>query len=76
MARGPFTRPVPPVAAKPAATDWDTTEEPASPSLIRVRCIVHNKPHTHRGALEHGQEQDVPEDVADAMLNKGQVELV
>lgn len=52
------------------AADWDAPVE-----TKRVRCIVHTRPHTHLKGLAHGEEADVPPDVAALMLKRGQVEL-
>jgi hypothetical protein len=65
--------------------DWDSDETaksqsvdraPAAAGHVRVKCIVDNRPHTDTKALEKGEEADVPEEVAAAMIKRGQVEKV
>ena len=36
----------------------------------RIRCIVVNRPWTHQRPLEHGEEADVPEEVATLLLTR------
>lgn len=43
---------------------------------VAVRCIVHSRPFTDKKGLVFGEEATVPAEVAEAMLNKKQVELV
>ena len=63
----------PTAAAKPEE-NWD--DAPEAP--VKVRCIVHTRPHAHKaqGALVHGKEYELPADVAKLMLSRKQVELV
>lgn len=73
------SKPTPPLRLfqeeAPAAglDNWDDPPEPV-PATVRVRCIVHTRPHTHQEALDFGQEAEVPADVAALMKERGQVE--
>jgi hypothetical protein len=66
--------------------DWDSDETaksqpaaekpPVAAGHVRVKCIVDNRPHTDTKALEKGEEADVSEEIAAAMIKRGQVEKV
>ncbi|HEX3342717.1 MAG TPA: hypothetical protein VHT68_26490 [Pseudolabrys sp.] len=59
-----------------AETAADPQRAPAAAGHVRVKCIVDNRPHTDTKALEKGEEADVYEAIAEAMIKRGQVEKV
>lgn len=63
-----------PTRSAPAAVAPESWDE--APALVRVRCVVHSRPFTHERGLSHGEEADVPMDIASAMEALGQVEVV
>jgi hypothetical protein len=65
------------VKKKTAEKPVESTDEPAGfDGPVTVRCIVKTEPWTDKKALAHGEEAEVPADVAEAMLKNKQVELV
>jgi hypothetical protein len=56
----------------------DAKHEPAvyDAPLMRVKCIIHERPWTGTKALVHGEEADIPEELAERMIDLKQVERV
>ena len=60
--------------------DWDEKQQPESvpvaEGMVRVKCIVSNRPWTDTKALDKDEEADVPEALAKLMEDNKQVERV
>lgn len=61
-----------------AAENWDdapavTAIKANDDGVVRVKCIVKTQPWTDKKALDENEEADVSAEVAEAMLQNGQV---
>jgi hypothetical protein len=76
-----------PVVKHPKHPDWD--EEPTphrdplakvegepEPKTVRIRCTSHGTPFTEKKALAFGEEADVSEEVAKALVDRELAEYV
>jgi hypothetical protein len=60
----------------PEAAPQEAAQHTQGPKLVRVRCISHGRPFTDKKGLDFGEEADVSEEIAEALMARELVELV